>query len=182
MPTRRTWIGLIRGIGPLTHKKMSMSDLRVGCEEAGLENVRTILATGNIIFDSDLPASSVSGILTDILKSYNLDNEIFLRSPQDLRLVLDFAPFPDAISSRPNRLLVLFLGKRLSASSSKKIFCGEGDSSTRVEMRGSELYLDYVDGVSNSKRTPAYFEKLLGCSGTARNWNTVRKLVEATSG
>ena len=46
------WIGLLRGIGPTTHAKMPMAALRAACEKAGLEQVQTVLATGNLVFRS----------------------------------------------------------------------------------------------------------------------------------
>ena len=50
----------------------------------------------------------------------------------------------------------------------------------RVEARGREAYFVYPDGVGRSKLTPALIEKHFGGAGTARNWNTVLKLLAVT--
>ncbi len=43
---------------------------------------------------------------------------------------------------------------------------------------GSTLYLTYPDGIGTSKLTITVIEKALGTRGTARNWNTVLKVME----
>jgi uncharacterized protein (DUF1697 family) len=48
-----------------------------------------------------------------------------------------------------------------------------------IEVRGPEIYLYYPDGVGRSKVTGAFLENRLKVAGTARNWNTLTKLVEA---
>ena len=47
-----------------------------------------------------------------------------------------------------------------------------------IEIRGPEVYLYYPNGVGRSKLTNAFLENRLDAAGTARNWNTLRKLVE----
>ena len=47
-----------------------------------------------------------------------------------------------------------------------------------IEMRGPEIYLYYPDGIGRSKLTSAVIEDKLDTPGTARNWNTLAKLVE----
>ncbi len=47
-----------------------------------------------------------------------------------------------------------------------------------LEMRGPEIYLYYPEGVGRSKLSGAVLENKLNTSGTARNWNTLRKLLD----
>ncbi|HET7608549.1 MAG TPA: hypothetical protein VFL84_07730, partial [Gammaproteobacteria bacterium] len=47
-----------------------------------------------------------------------------------------------------------------------------------LEPRGPEVYLYFPDGMGRSKLTTAVIEKYLDSPGTARNWNTLTKLVE----
>ena len=44
---------------------------------------------------------------------------------------------------------------------------------------GREVYIDYRAGVGCSALSPAFLERALGQSGTARNWNTLLRLLEA---
>jgi uncharacterized protein (DUF1697 family) len=48
-----------------------------------------------------------------------------------------------------------------------------------IHLRGSEVFIHYVNGIGRSKLTGAVLERALDVKGTARNWNTVSKLAEA---
>lgn len=104
---------------------------------------------------------------------------MFLRNPAELGAVLAANPFPMAAEMRPNHMLVLFMDSVPEANSIATLATYDGPEKTKCI--GKEVYIDYVNGVAGSKLTPARLEKALGHSGTARNWNTVRKLVEMTS-
>lgn len=172
-----TWIGLIRAIGPSTHKKMSMRQLRDGCVQAGFENVRTLLATGNVVFSSNTSIGHLGERLTDVLASHGLGNKVFLRRPGDLEDVVARNPFADAAAARPNHLLILFLELEPSPDHVATLAARPGPE--RIAVAGREVFIDYVEGVGRSKLTPAVLERSLMQSGTARNWNTVGKLIAA---
>jgi uncharacterized protein (DUF1697 family) len=175
---KAVWIALIRAIGPATHKKMSMQQLRDSCSSAGLTDVTTILATGNILFSSTDNEREISKSLTEVIESHGLDNEVFLRQPLHLEAVIARNPFTDAAVRRPHHLLVQFLAHALSPEQIPAI--EDYDGPERVVVVGREVFIDYVDGVGHSKLTPATLERRLKQSGTARNWNTVRKLLYAS--
>ncbi|MDA4848286.1 DUF1697 domain-containing protein [Hoeflea poritis] len=175
----QNWVGLIRAIGPATHKVMSMSQLRDACAAAGLKNVETVLATGNLLFSSDGQRPELMELLTGILARYGLDNEVFLRRPKELRSVMTDNPFASAAEMRPNHLLILFMDAAPTADQIKALEVYDGPEI--IKCFGREAYIDYVNGVARSRATPARLEKMLGRSGTARNWNTVKKLVDRTS-
>lgn len=174
----RTWIALIRAIGAATHKKMSMQQLREACADAGLTDVRTVLATGNLLFSSTDTAVMLKHRLTDVIRAHGLDNEVFLRQPPELEAVLRNNPFPDAAADRPNHLLVLFLEAEPGADELAALQAYDGPE--RIVSSGREVFLDYVDGVGRSKLTAALLERRLGQAGTARNWNTIQKLLDAS--
>lgn len=172
--TDQDWVGLLRAIGPATHAKMSMADLRAACETAGLTAVRTLLASGNLIFRSARPATDLVATLQRVLQSFGLDNRVFLRSTDDLRQVLALNPMPRAAAARPNHLLVLFLDRAPGPDAARALLAHGGPEP--VQVHGREVFIDYLDGVARSRLTPARLERLLGQPGTARNWNTVGKL------
>ncbi len=177
--TEKTWIALVRAIGPLTHKKMSMAQLRKGCEGAGFKDVRTVLATGNVIFTSTLTEAEMGRSLAAIIDAHDLQNEVFLRKMRDLKSVLTKNPYPEASAERPNHMLVLFMSAMPTPSQIADTESFDGPE--RVKVIGREAYIDYKKGVAGSKLVPGRLEKLLGRSGTARNWNTIRKLVDEAS-
>lgn len=172
--TSTTWIALIRAIGPATHKLMSMAQLRDACVKAGFEHVRTVLATGNIIFSSAKPRVQVKQVLDQVIAEHGLSNEVILRCPQDLKAVLEINPFPDAVAARPNHVLVLFMEDAPTTDARPALAQYNGPE--RVHLTGRDVFIDYVEGVGRSKLTANRLERSLGRSGTARNWNTIQKL------
>lgn len=169
------WIGLIRAIGGATHAKLSMAQLRQACEAAGFQDVRTVLATGNVIFRSPLPEPDIQRALTAIIAAHDLDNQVFLRQPADLRQAMAANPFPAAAKDRPSRLLVMFLGGPTQADGLPKGYSGP----EQLRAIGRDVYIDYPETIGQSKLTPARLERHLGQPGTARNWNTVGKILTA---
>lgn len=177
MARAESWVALIRAIGGATHAKMSMSDLREAAKAAGLGHPRTVLATGNLILDSPLPEAKLAATLDRIIAGFGLNNRIFLRRPQALQAALTLNPLPDAAKARPNHLLVLFLDRTPTPSEIAALNDHGGPEA--VHIHGSEVYIDYGSSVGTSKLTPARLERLLGQPGTARNWNTLGKLIAA---
>ncbi len=169
----RTWIALLAGIGGATHKAMSMSHLRDACEKSGLVHVRTVLATGNIIFESDLSEAGIMKLLCGIVADHGLDNAVFLRRPAQLRAARKANPFPDAADERPNHLLVHFL-----ASKGNPTALEDYQGPERISVQGREVYIDYAEGIGRSRLTSARLLRALGQPGTARNWNTLEKLID----
>ena len=183
MPTR-TWIVLLRAIGGATHAKMSMAQLRAGCAKAGLDNPRTYIASGNLIVESDLPEarvrSAIEGVITAhgllIGREHGLNNAVILRRPADLIAVLAGPAFPDAARDRPSRLQVVFLDRAPDAAALQPLRALA--TTERLHLSGSELTVDYPDGIATSKLTAKAIERHLDCTGTARNWNTIGKLLD----
>lgn len=171
------WIALIRAIGPATHKLMTMEQLRQACSSAGLWDVKTVLATGNLIFRYDGKQDELHNTLVAVLAAHGLENEVFLRRPSDLAAILKANPMPQAANDRPNHMLVVFL-----KSETKDRPLAEYEGPEQTVCLGREVYVDYVNGVAGSKLTSTRLEKLLGQSGTARNWNTVSKLLAKAEG
>lgn len=176
----KTWIALIRAIGPATHKKMSMQHLRDGCSGAGLEDVRTLLATGNVLFSSGEKPTEIGKRLAGVIAAHGLGNEVFLRRPNELEAAVAANPFPEAAGTRPNHLLVLFLERKPAAAALADL--GGYAGPERFAAGSKHLYIDYAEGVARSKLTPALLERRLKQKGTARNWNTVQKLIASARG
>ena len=113
--------------------------------------------------------------LTRIIADFGLDHRVFLRRPEALQAALTLNPMPDAARARPNHLLVLFLDKAPTPPQIAALL--EHGGPEAVQVHGPEVYIDDRDGIGTSKLTPAQLERLLGQPGTARNWNTIGKLV-----
>jgi uncharacterized protein (DUF1697 family) len=145
-----------------------MADLRALCEKEGFTNVRTYIASGNVLFTSRLAAEKVKAKLEKTLaKRLGKHFPVMLRSADELKAIVKGNPFPDVPA---NRLLVMFLDEAPPKDSvaSVKIPARE-----RLELRGRELYIHFPDGMGKSKLKIPF-----AGTGTGRNMNTVQKLLE----
>jgi uncharacterized protein (DUF1697 family) len=174
---QQTWIALLRAIGPVTHKAMPLSKLCESCAAAGLNQVLSYIATGNLIFSSGLSERVIRRRIMEAIAGFGLNNEVFLRSPADLDSTIARNPFPDAARERPGKLLVCFMDEEVEHARLEDYRGRE-----RFKAIGQELYVDYTDGVGTSKLTPAIIERKIGQRGTSRNWNTVVKLAKLGHG
>lgn len=173
------WIALIRAIGPKTHKLMSMADLRKAAEDAGLAEVRTVLATGNLLFASRRQAAALQERLEKVLTGFGLtlpENTVVLTTPAAIRTAMAEVPFPRAVTDRPSHLLYVATQTPPDAAARDRL-AGWDKGPERLVPRGHGVWIDYPGGIGTSQLTPRRLETLLGQPGTGRNWNTLTKLV-----
>ncbi len=169
------FIALLRAIGPATHAKMSMADLRGACGAAGLERVATYISTGNIVFETRKSTAAVQAIVESVVRGFDLNSRVVLRRPDELAALVAANPFPGAAKLRPSKLVVCFLAATPSSEGMTKLVRHPGPE--RFKLVGRELCVDYPNGVTGSKLPPGVVERRLDTAATFRNWNTVRKLL-----
>jgi uncharacterized protein (DUF1697 family) len=174
----RPYVALVRAIGGATHRKMPLTDLCRDMEAAGFENVRNYLATGNVLLKAASSPSVVARKIEGLISSYGLDLPVFVRRPVEIRRALAADPFPDASRDRPSRVLVTFFDAPVDGEAAQTLEARVGNE--RVVAIGRELHIDFADGVGTSRLTPAMIERTVGQSGTARNLNTLRGILDRT--
>jgi uncharacterized protein (DUF1697 family) len=172
------YISLLRAINVSGTGKLPMKELKAACEAVGLKQVSTYIASGNIVFVSEKPATGVKSVIAGLLRDrFGLTrNHALIRKPDDLARVIARNPFADAAARRPNLLMVTFLDRPPDAGAAEALAAFEGPE--RLHLDGEHLYVDYVESVGKSKLTPALLDKALKVPATGRNWNTVNKLLE----
>jgi uncharacterized protein (DUF1697 family) len=176
-----SFVALLRAVN-LPGKPLSMAALREMAEGLGFTKVRTLLQSGNLVFDSDDgDAEALEHRLeAGAKKALGLDTDIIVRTADDISEAINANPYPEAGRDDPGRLLVVFL-KAAPREGALDALRASIKGTETVEARGRHLYAVYPDGQGRSKLTMQLIEKHLGTRGTARNWNTVRKLAEMTS-
>lgn len=164
-----SFVAFLRGINVGGNNLIPMAALKATCESAGLTDVRTYLQSGNVLFTTTRkdPARLIE-------KALELDVTVIVRTIDELRAVIAKNPFEDEAKTDPGRLVVVFLEREPSAKL-------DWPGPEVIKPAGRELYIYYPDGQGRSKLTNAYIEKKLGMRGTARNWNTVTKLLTLPS-
>jgi uncharacterized protein (DUF1697 family) len=102
-----------------------------------------------------------------------------IRTAEQLASVLGRNPMPGE-PENPSRFFVAFLSDAPAADRVKAIE-SRSFGADRIWVTGSEAFLWCPGGAAETQLTTNAVEKLLGVRATARNWNTVTKLVSLTS-
>lgn len=165
-----TYIGLLRAVNVGGTGKLPMAELRAMCAEAGFSSIRTYIASGNVILDSDAAPVEVKTALEARLAAYaGKPVGVLVRTSMELAAVLAANPFHNAA---PNRTVAIFLD---NAPPSNTLDMLSGRTGEEVALGAREIYVHYGEGMAQSRlKIPAARE------GTARNMNTIARLVQMT--
>jgi uncharacterized protein (DUF1697 family) len=165
------YVALLRAVNVGGTGKLPMAELRALCESLGFADVRTYIASGNVVFTSKLSEKSVKKKLEDCLETYaGKPVGVVVRSAAELAAVLDANPFKTAAA---NRTLAIFLDAAPPADTLDRL---SGHANEEIALGSREIYVHYPDGVGSSKLKIAAAQ-----TGTARNMNTVATLAEWTA-
>jgi uncharacterized protein (DUF1697 family) len=170
-------IGLLRAVNLPGHNKVSMADLCGLLAELGLEDGRSLLQSGNLVFRSNArTGTQLESLLEHAAeKRLGLRTHFLVRTAADWKVIVADNPFPEEAERDPSHLLVMFLKKtpnRENVTALQKAITGR----EVLRTQGPHAYVIYPDGIGRSRLTNALIEKMLVTRGTGRNWNTVLKL------
>lgn len=163
------YVAQLRAIGPVAHAKMPLRELVTRCLEAGLEDVVNIGNTGNLVLSSGQSQAAVEAIVTQAVKSFGLDNEVFTRTQRQIQMLVGLAPFAEAAADHPDRLGVCFFHKDPRWPPEYLGYAGP----EQLKMFSNHLIVDYGSRVSVSRLT---IEKTVGARMTQRNWSTILRI------
>jgi uncharacterized protein (DUF1697 family) len=174
-------VALLRAVN-VGGRSLAMADLRAVAEGLGLTNVKTLLQSGNLVFEAgSKKAAAHEGALEAALKQRGIETDFMVRRADELAAIVAANPFPKEAKSDPGHLVVMFLK---DAPGAKAVAALQAAVKGREVIRhqGSELYIVYPDGIGRSKLTNKLIESRLDTRGTGRNWNTVMKLAALAGG
>jgi uncharacterized protein (DUF1697 family) len=177
------YIALLRGINVGGHNRVAMADLRELVEGLGFAKVRTVLQSGNVVFEGQArSAAALERLLEKETKQkLRLALEHVVRSATEWHKIVARNPFLREAKEDPGHLVVVFLKTAPPAGKVKELQKAIQGREV-VQCDGKQLYVVYPDGIGRSKLTGTVIEKQLGIPGTARNWNTVLKLAALCGG
>lgn len=172
---------MLRGINVSGVNKVRMADLARMCEGLGLGQVKTYLASGNVVFAADrIDGNAIATELEErIQQELGLDVRVLVRGGAYLQRVVAENPFLELRGAETARLYATFLVEPCAADKLLKLDVPAGETAT-FEARGDVIYLFCPDGYGRTKLSNNFFERKLGVAATTRNWNTVRALAEMT--
>jgi uncharacterized protein (DUF1697 family) len=165
------YVALLRAVNVAGTGKLPMSDLRAMGEALGFASARTWIASGNLLFESDLSEAEVKVVLETRLEAYaGKTVPVFVRTASEMAAVRAADPFPDAHRSRH---MVYFLD---NAPAPDTIATARDQAGERIALGTREIYVDYGEGIRFTKL------KLSATKiSTGRSMNTVMKLAAMMS-
>lgn len=171
----KRWVALLKGVNVGGNRKLPMAELKALVEEAGFGEVKTLLASGNVVFTAKGEAGAIEATLEAALAKHGCKTDVLLRDAAELRAIIAANPYAEAARDHPNHLLVFFHRAPFPDGLIAKIpELYQGPE--RLCAVGRELYVDFPENVGESKLLPAMAKAKFPKLSTARNWNTVGKL------
>ena len=167
-------IALIRGVGGPTALKMPT--LREVLASAGLGEVVRLQVAGTVVLDDGgRSPDEIAGTIRDAVRAaFGHDLPVIVRSHAELADSRTRNPFADAAEGRWVQTVFL------DAEPTVALEVPDGIPEEAV-LDGREVYVRYPEGIGGSKLQAGWFEKRLGVTGTARNANTIGKLIDLSA-
>ena len=185
VPTKSLrYVAFLRGVNVGGHKPVRMAELEAAFTGLGLKNVRTILASGNVLFDT--PASGrerlAARIAAELKRAFGFDATVVLRTLEEIGRLVDSNPFGDMEFPARAQLYITFLAEDAPTE------VAQPNRSPRRNIRmvrisageiASVVVLSPGHGTTDLMST---LDRQFGRTATTRNWNTVKKIRTADRG
>lgn len=168
------YVALLRGVSPLNAR---MPDLKRCFESAGFANVKTVLASGNVVFDARSAPETKLERQAEAAMAQQLDRAFYpiVRSVDFLEELLASDPYAKFKLPPDAKRVVTFLRKPPTAPVDLPL---EHDGARILARRGREIFTAYTP----SPRGPVFMELLkrtFGTEITTRTWDTLLKCAKA---
>jgi uncharacterized protein (DUF1697 family) len=172
------FISMLRGVNVGGHNRIKMAVLCDLCRSLKLEDPRTYVQSGNVIFRTKEKNTALLAkkIQNAIEKECGFRPDVILRSADELRQAIAANPFARRKDVEPGKLLLTFLAGDPSPDAPATLLKFK-DYPEELHLLGRELYIYFPNGAGKSKLPWSNVEKLLKAAGTARNWNSVTKML-----
>jgi uncharacterized protein (DUF1697 family) len=174
-------IVLLRGINLGSRNRVAMLALRDALAEAGFDDVRTYVQSGNVVLGSSEKGDAVGRTVQRVIaEEFGLDIPVVTRTRTQLAKIVERNPLAH-VAKNPKRYQVSFLDAKPSRDVVRRIEEAAAPGE-RVVVDGREVYAWHPDTIARSKLWTLLAGESLGVIATARNWTTVTKLLELAGG
>ncbi len=178
------YAAFLRGVNVGGHKPVKMADLRAAFEAMEFQNVKTVLASGNVVFErptgADLPDNALdlaAYVEKNLDLSFGYPIDVALRTTADLRRLVDSAPFKGVAMTPDTRLYVTFLSDPAKSRPDFAYSAPEGDLRIVRVGPGEVCSVLTLSTARGTTELMALLEREFGGGVTTRNWNTVGKVL-----
>jgi uncharacterized protein (DUF1697 family) len=167
-------VALLRGINVGGQRKVPMAELRALGEEIGFERPRTLIASGNLVFEADgEPAELEARLEVGLARRFGFPVDAMVRTAARWSAYVNANPFPDEAVRAP-RFLLLYLGKQPADEAAIARLRARAAPEEKVAGKGDAVWIFFGDGGGRSKLGEGPKPGLW----TGRNWRTVLAIEE----
>ncbi|MBZ9993674.1 DUF1697 domain-containing protein [Mesorhizobium sp. BH1-1-4] len=174
----QTYVALLYSITLGEGRRVVMSDLKAMAEGLGLKNVRTLVATGNLVFESGKTsiATLEKRLESAFEQAFGRHVDIIVRSAGDWLKLAASNPFPAESADAGDQVAVRVMRKAVAEDAISELRTRAAEDE-KVHLVGGDIWVAFSRERPSSRLLAAANHKRLGV-GTSRNWNTIRKLAE----
>ena len=174
MPRYVAFLGSINVGG----NRLTMAELRAAFEAEGFTDVETVVASGNVLFShEERPTRGLEEKLEQLVRQrFGMKTIAAVRSRDEVAAAISDNPFAGVGDDK--LVHTMFLDDDADPAQFRVLVAdNEGRGPEKLALGNRSLYIDYVDGVGNSKLTGPFIERRLQCRGTARNMRSLARIV-----
>jgi uncharacterized protein (DUF1697 family) len=172
-------VAMLRGVNVAGHNKIKMEELRALCESLELREAQTYVQSGNVVFRTkERNLGALARRMEDAIeRSFGFRPAVIVRTISELKDAIAKNPFARRRGIDPSKLLVTFLASNPGAEARDQVLKIKTEPE-ELRIDGREVYIYFPNGMGRTKLSWPTIGKMLGTSGTGRNWNSVTKLLE----
>lgn len=174
------YVALLRGINVGGHNKLKMAELRDALQPLGLQNIRTYIQSGNILFESSESEEFLQQQIQETIQStFTITSTVIIRTAEEFRSIVNNCPFSeqdlaDASATATGESLHVALLSTVPTEENGANLLQYVSEKERCIIKGRDVYLLFHDSIRNAKLSQQLPK--LEVPATARNWKTMMKL------
>ncbi|MER8707663.1 DUF1697 domain-containing protein [Mesorhizobium sp. M1088] len=174
----QTYVALLYSIVLGEGRRVVMSDLKAMAEGLGLNNPRTLVATGNLVFEAQETelAALEQRLEAAFAKTFGRHVDIIVRRADGWLRMAASNPFPAESAEAADQVAVRVMRAPVPAETAAALEAYAGKDE-KLRIVGGDIWIVFSRETPSSRLLAAVSHKRLGI-GTSRNWNTVRRLAE----
>lgn len=177
-----SFVAFLRGINVGGNAIIKMDELAKVFSSLKFKNVRTFIASGNVLFESsETDAKKIEAkIEKALLKAFAMKISVMVRTIKEIDSIVAKHSFGKKTTDGNWKLYVVFL-KDEAAAAGKKVLTGISGEMETYSVSNREVYCALHKNHPKPTFSGNFVEKHLKTAGTARNWNTINKILKMGS-
>lgn len=173
-----TFVALLKGINVGGHKKVPMVELRELLTITGFQNVQIYIQSGNVVLQSSMQSIDIgNNIEKAIMAHFGFEVSVIVKTRSELQSIFAACPFSDELKEQS---YFIMLNKTPNKELLKEVKSISYENEI-VIIKEDVLYFHSAAGYGKAKFNMNTYERKLKVIGTARNFNTMVKLLSLSA-